>query len=117
MLANTPTRCILIAMEKNKQHHNLSAIKAMIRSGQYSVKRSALDGAADLGFTLDEMRDVVLNLTYDDFDKSMTEYADHRAWQDVYKPWNKIKGRLYVKITVIEKVKTIIVSFKKEGYK
>jgi motility quorum-sensing regulator/GCU-specific mRNA interferase toxin len=33
-----------------------------------------------------------------DFEKSMTSYADHRVWQDVYRP--KAAGiELYVKVT------------------
>jgi len=29
---------------------------------------------------------VIQGLSHSDFDKSMTSLADHRVWQDVYKP-------------------------------
>jgi motility quorum-sensing regulator/GCU-specific mRNA interferase toxin len=44
-----------------------------------------------------------------DFHKSMTTHADHRIWQDVYRPMTAA-GRVYLKLTVIEDV--LIVSFK-----
>jgi motility quorum-sensing regulator / GCU-specific mRNA interferase toxin len=39
----------------------------------------------------------------------MTAYADHRFWQDVYRP-KTLAGEVYLKITVIDDV--LIVSFK-----
>jgi len=48
-------------------------------------------------------------LTPKDFYKSMTTYADHRIWQDVYRP-TTIAGDVYLKLTVIDDV--LIVSFK-----
>ena len=44
-----------------------------------------------------------------DFTKSMTTHADHRIWQDVYKPSTQV-GDVYLKLTVIDDV--LIVSFK-----
>jgi motility quorum-sensing regulator/GCU-specific mRNA interferase toxin len=44
-----------------------------------------------------------------DFYKSMTTYADHRIWQDVYHPQTSA-GSIYLKLTVTEEV--LIVSFK-----
>src|ERR1035437_3242589 len=41
--------------------------------------------------------------------KSMTTHADHRVWQDVYRPKTPA-GEVYVKLTVIDDV--LIVSFK-----
>lgn len=41
--------------------------------------------------------------------KSMTTHADHRVWQDVYRPMTEV-GEVYLKLTVIEEV--LIVSFK-----
>jgi motility quorum-sensing regulator/GCU-specific mRNA interferase toxin len=56
------------------------------------------------------MCDVVLSLTMANFDKSMTTYADHRIWQDVYKVVNPSGSDIYLKLTIIEDV--LIVSFK-----
>jgi motility quorum-sensing regulator/GCU-specific mRNA interferase toxin len=39
----------------------------------------------------------------------MTTYADHRLWQDVYRPMTGM-GRLYIKLTVAEGL--LVVSFK-----
>jgi motility quorum-sensing regulator/GCU-specific mRNA interferase toxin len=52
---------------------------------------------------------VVLALTPVDFYKSMTTHADHRIWQDVYRPMTAA-GEVYLKLTVIDDV--LIVSFK-----
>lgn len=52
---------------------------------------------------------VVRELTSADFYKSMTTHADHRTWQDVYRPKTAV-GDVYLKLTVIDDV--LIVSFK-----
>jgi motility quorum-sensing regulator/GCU-specific mRNA interferase toxin len=62
-----------------------------------------------LGFDSNGILAVVLALTPKDFYKSMTTYADHRVWQDVYRPTTKA-GEVYLKLTVIDDV--LIVSFK-----
>jgi motility quorum-sensing regulator/GCU-specific mRNA interferase toxin len=50
-----------------------------------------------------------MTLTMADFYKSMTTHADHRIWQDVYRPITPM-GEVYLKLTVIDEV--LIVSFK-----
>jgi motility quorum-sensing regulator/GCU-specific mRNA interferase toxin len=55
------------------------------------------------------MLGVVMALTPQDFHKSMTTRADHRIWQDVYRPRTEV-GEVYLKLTVIDAV--LIVSFK-----
>jgi len=62
-----------------------------------------------LGFDFQGMLDVVLSLSSADFYKSMTSLADHKIWQDVYRP-NTSAGDVYLKLTVIDDV--LIVSFK-----
>ncbi len=52
---------------------------------------------------------MVKALTPADFYKSMTTHADHRVWQDVYRPATSA-GEVYLKLTVIDDV--LIVSFK-----
>jgi len=44
-----------------------------------------------------------------DFYKSMTTYADHTIWQDVYRQ-KTMAGYVYLKLTVMDDV--LIVSFK-----
>lgn len=62
-----------------------------------------------LGMTFSDMVEVVRKLTPADFYKSMTTYADHAVWQDVYRPIT-LAGSVYLKLTVIDDV--LIVSFK-----
>jgi motility quorum-sensing regulator / GCU-specific mRNA interferase toxin len=62
-----------------------------------------------LGFDFDGILAVVLAPTNADFYKSMTTHADHRVWQDVYRPTTPV-GEVYLKLTVIDDV--LIVSFK-----
>jgi motility quorum-sensing regulator/GCU-specific mRNA interferase toxin len=50
-------------------------------------------------------------LSLSDFDKSMTSLADHRVWQDVYKP--RVGGQtLYVKFTLDAQQALLLISFK-----
>ncbi len=62
-----------------------------------------------MGLDFQEILDVINALKPADFYKSMTTHADHRVWQDVYRPWTKA-GHIYLKITVVEDL--LIVSFK-----
>ncbi|MDH5528268.1 MAG: type II toxin-antitoxin system MqsR family toxin [Nitrospirota bacterium] len=96
-------------MEKRKPHCALPAIRAMVEAGKVRSTWSALSGGAALGFDFDGMVDVVRSLTPADFYKSMTTDADHRVWQDVYRPTTPV-GEVYLKLTVIDDV--LIVSFK-----
>ena len=96
-------------MEKSTPHCRLSVIKAMTEAGKVRTTFSALAGAQMLGFDLHGMVDVVMALKPSDFYKSMTTLADHRVWQDVYRP-NTSAGYVYLKLTVIDDV--LIVSFK-----
>lgn len=67
-----------------------------------------------MGLELPDKLAAVLALTSADFYKSMTTYADHTVWQDVYRPRICIGTHVfdvYLKLTVINDV--LIVSFKK----
>lgn len=96
-------------MEKRTAHCQLSIVKKLIQERKVRATFSALSGGAALGFDFDGMLAVVLALTPKDFYKSMTTYADHRVWQDVYR-LNTKAGEVYLKLTVINDV--LIVSFK-----
>jgi motility quorum-sensing regulator/GCU-specific mRNA interferase toxin len=96
-------------MEKRSPHCPLSIVKTLIQQGKVRSTLSALTGGAALGFDFDGMLAVVLALTPKDFYKSMTTHADHKIWQDVYRPATKA-GEIYLKLTVIDDV--LIVSFK-----
>ncbi len=96
-------------MEKKSPHCKLAVVKTMVEAGKVRSTLSALAGGAALGLDFDGMLDVVRALTMEDFYKSMTTHADHRIWQDVYRPTTPA-GEVYLKLTVIDDV--IIVSFK-----
>lgn len=96
-------------MEKSVPHCKLSVVKALIDSGQVRTTKSAREGATALGLSFDDMLAVVMSLTTTDFYKSMTTHADHKIWQDVYRPTTNA-GEVYLKLTVVDDV--LIVSFK-----
>ena len=96
-------------MEKATPHCKLEVVKTLIEAGKVRSTQSALVGAASMGFNFEEIVAVIMALTPKDFYKSMTTHADHRIWQDVYRPVTDA-GRVYLKLTVIDDV--LIVSFK-----
>jgi motility quorum-sensing regulator/GCU-specific mRNA interferase toxin len=96
-------------MEEGIPHCKLSVVRAMINAGQMRASKAAREGGASLGFDFDGMLAVIMALTATDFYKSMTTHADHRVWQDVYRPTTPA-GEVYLKLTVIDDV--LIVSFK-----
>jgi len=96
-------------MEKTYAHCKLHRVKELVEAGKVRTTRSARVGADALGFSYSDMLAVVLALKTSDFYKSMTTYADHKIWQDVYRP-KTTAGDVYLKLTVIDDV--LIVSFK-----
>ena len=82
-------------MEKQTPHCKLSIAKAMIEGGKVRATKAAREGGAALGFDFDSMIAVVMALTPADFYKSMTTHADHRVWQDVYRP-STSAGEVYL---------------------
>jgi len=96
-------------MEKHTPHCKLSVVKVLLEAGKVRSTLSALAGGAALGFDFADMLDVINALKPSDFYKSMTTHADHRVWQDVYRPVTRA-GEVYLKLTVIDDV--LIVSFK-----
>ncbi len=96
-------------MEKGSPHSKLSMVKMLIESGKVRMTASAVAGGELVGFDSAAIVAVVMALTPTDFYKSMTTHADHRIWQDVYRPTTSA-GDVYLKLTVIDDV--LIVSFK-----
>lgn len=87
-------------MEQRTPRYDLARIQADIaRLGATAFTKSALDGGRDMGLTTAEMLAVIASLTRRDFYKSMTTYADHRLWQDVYHAVAPIRKEAYIKIT------------------
>ena len=96
-------------MEKRIPRCDLPTVWRLIAEGKVRATATAINAAELLGFDFDGMVTVVLDLTMDDFYKSMTTYVDDNVWQDVYRPTTK-SGDLYLKLTVVNDV--LIVSFK-----
>jgi motility quorum-sensing regulator/GCU-specific mRNA interferase toxin len=96
-------------MEKQTPHCKLSVVKVMIEAGNVRSTKSALMGGEAMGFSFDDIINVVMALTPTDFYKSMTTHTDHRVWQDVYRPTTSA-GEVYLKLTVVDDV--LIVAFK-----
>lgn len=93
-------------MEKRIAHCKLSMVKALVRAGKVRATFTGASGAA-LGLDFEGMVGVITALA--PLHKSMTAHADHRIWQDVYRPVTAV-GEVYLKLTVIDDV--LIVSFK-----
>ncbi len=72
-------------MEQRTPHCKLVVVKNLLAAGKIRATVSALAGGAALGLGFEEIV-VVAALTPRDFYKSMTTHADHRIWQDVYRP-------------------------------
>ena len=72
-------------MEKRKPHHDLNAFRK--QCGNVATLRmtvTAQRDALELGYGTAEVAGVVSGMTSQQFYKSMTTYANHRIWQDVY---------------------------------
>jgi motility quorum-sensing regulator / GCU-specific mRNA interferase toxin len=88
-------------LEKRSPHYDLARIQADVaRLGAAAFTKSALDGGRTMGLTSAEMLAVIASLSRRQFYKSMTTYADHRVWQDVYHAATPIRKEAYIKITM-----------------
>jgi motility quorum-sensing regulator / GCU-specific mRNA interferase toxin len=99
-------------MEKRTSHYVLADIQAAF-ADPAKLNRTFVSkqGAAALKMDDTAVVAVVQALTHGDFEKSMTSYADHTVWQDVYKP---VVGNrtLYVKFTLDAQGAYLLISFK-----
>ena len=88
-------------MEKPTPHYGLAMVQAQVaRLGPAAFTKTALDGGRDMGLTSSEMLAVIAALTRRDFYKSMTTYANHRIWQDVYHAPTPVDKEAYIKVTM-----------------
>lgn len=101
-------------MEKRKPNYLLSEVLAIVAAnGVDAFTQTALHGAWDLGLTSDGAVAVVLGLRQTNFYKSMTTYADHRIWQDVYHADLKSGLKVYIKLTLRENG-IVVIQFKEK---
>jgi len=88
-------------VEKRTPHYDLGRIQTEVaRLGAAAFIKTALDGGRQMGLTTAEMLAVIASLSRRDFYKSMTTYADHRIWQDVYHAATPAKKDAYIKMTL-----------------
>ena len=101
-------------MEKRKPSHDLAMIKKQFVSVRgLSITSTALRDAVAMGFSSQDVIATVQSIVPAHFHKSMTAYADHRSWQDVYfVPTHA--GVLYVKFTAHAVTGFMLLSFKEK---
>lgn len=72
-------------MEKKRPTYDLEAVKAVLGSIEtLALMSSALRDASALGFDRNGIAATIQSMDRRMFYKSMTTFADHRLWQDVY---------------------------------
>ncbi len=100
-------------MEKRVRTYDLEAIQLVFSNiKKLRVSASALRDARAIGFTRQDMVDAIQSIKRSDFFKSMTTYANHRIWQDVY--YSKFKEyELYIKFQ-IDNEGHFVISFKEK---
>ena len=102
--------------EKRKPTYDLDAFKAAFNSvGRLTATGTALRSAAALGFGRAEIVETIQTMQREHFYKSMTAFADHRLWQDVYHVPSPA-GVLYVKFTADAVTEFLLLSFKEKGH-
>jgi len=101
--------------EKRKPTYDLEAIKLAFSSVQrLNATGSAIRGAAAIGFGRAEIVATIQTISRRQFFKSMTAYADHTVWQDVYHVPSE-QGVLYIKFTADALAEFLLLSFKEKG--
>lgn len=101
-------------MEKRRPTYDLEAVKLALGSvDRLAMTTSALRDAAALGFDRGGIVETIVAIDRRMFFKSMTTFADHRVWQDVY----HVPARgltLYVKFQADVITEFTVMSFKEK---
>lgn len=101
--------------EKYRPHYDLALIKDLLKEERYQPTITATKTADSMGFSETQMVDALLDLERTDFFKSMTSYANHRIWQDVYKKrFDEINLYIKFKVTTADENLVVILSFKED---
>lgn len=98
-------------MEKRTPTYDLEGIKGAARDGSLNVTFSANQTVFRMGAKVEDLFQLIQALSIrEHFYKSMTSYADHRIWQDVYHvEWCEVM--MYLKFTIDDNG-YLVVSFK-----
>ncbi len=96
-------------MEKFNPTYNLEEFK----NSDYQITNTALRTALELEFDENDIRKIISTMKQEHFYKSMTSYANHKIWQDVYHvPCGNLI--LYVKFTQNVISEFTLLSFKEK---
>ena len=102
-------------MEKQWPTYDLDAIKAVLGSVEtLAMTSTALRDAMRLGFDRAGVVETINGIDRRMFYKSMTTFADHRVWQDVYHVTTRDLV-LYVKFQADVVTEFTLMSFKEKG--
>jgi motility quorum-sensing regulator/GCU-specific mRNA interferase toxin len=100
-------------VEKKKAHYPLAKVKETVeRLGMDAFTTTAKTGAAALGLNDEAALSIVHGLENRMLQKSMTTYADHTVWQDVYHAPCPNGKTAYIKLTLRED--RVVVQFKEK---
>lgn len=104
-------------MEKKRPTYDLDAIKAALGSPRtLAITTTALRTAMAMGYDRAGIVQAVTGLDRSMFYKSMTTYADHRVWQDVYHAPAEGEGLvLYIKFQADVVTEFRVMSFKERS--
>jgi len=101
-------------MEKRRPTYDLTAIKTVLASiDTLAMTSSALRDATALGFDRAAVAETIAGIEGSMFCKSMTTFADHRVWQDVYHV-PAFEMTLYVKFQADVVTEFTVMSFKEK---
>jgi motility quorum-sensing regulator/GCU-specific mRNA interferase toxin len=100
-------------LEKKRPHYDLASIKVEFCTPEkIRMSHTGLIYAETIGLGLSGLVTLIQGIERTCFYKSMTSYADHRTWQDVYHvPWQDLV--LYMKFTV-DSEGFFLISFKEK---
>lgn len=101
--------------EKKTPHYNLERIKDLINKNHYLVTKTATENAVnDFNIKPTDIPKFIMQITNQDFYKSMTSEQDNKIWQDVYHFKVQQDGTAYIKLQIIENDTSVIIQFKRK---
>lgn len=100
--------------ERGKPSYELVRIQALVSANSFLVTLVAADGARELSFDAQDVRDCIIAIDTGDFHKSMESHRQPGSWLDVYRPVYRGVG-VYLKVRIHEPARAVIVSFKKDS--
>jgi len=101
--------------EKRKPTYDLDAFKSAFNGAERLAVTSTAVRTAQLQGSEAPRSSTIQTMQREHFYKSMTAYANHRLWQDVYHVPSQA-GMLYVKFTADVVTEFLLLSFKEKGH-